>query len=414
MKVLWFTNNPVNLGGGQLAGGWMQALERAISADPEIELYIATRARKGDRAGRFVLGESTYFLVPDRRSLIQKRLDILLDREPHSYFVNQYLKVVDEVQPDVIHVFGSEMDYGLICKKTRIPVVLHIQGILQPYYHQLRKFAFSFSQLSRSQTLIDYLKGSTYRNGIRTFERRARNEALILESCENIIGRTKWDKSVMSILAPKARYFHGDEMLRTIFFEHTWRVHAAEVIHIASVISAPAYKGHDNIIATAKVLKRAGIPFRWHVIGLDETTSAYKLFYRDHMSALDGAIQFHGGLAPSVMIEILLECSMYVHPSHIENSSNALCEAMALGLPVIALDVGGNTSMVKDKDDGLIVPDHDPYRLAAAIQELANQSELASRLGANAKSRAVARHNPERILAELKAVYSTLVNPHAC
>lgn len=413
MKVLWFTNNPVNLAPNTLAGGWMQALEKALTASGDIELHIATRARSGDAPGRFERGGTTYYLVPDKRSLLRKRLDVFLDREPHGYFVDQYLKIVDEVQPDVIQVFGSEMDYGLICKKTRIPVVIHIQGILHPCFYQLKRFDFSYIQLFRSQRLIDYLKGSNYRNGIKTFKRRTVNEALILNVCENVMGRTEWDKSVMSILAPRARYFHGEEILRSIFFEHSWRFRAHEVIHIVSVISVPAYKGHDNITATANVLKKAGIAFKWHVIGFDTSATAFKLFYHDHMAALRGSIHFHGGLAPPAMIEILLNSCVYVHPSHIENSSNALCEAMALGVPVIALDVGGNTSLVKNKEDGLIVPDHDPYCLAAAIQQLATHGELASRLGANAKARAVARHDPERILAELKAVYSTLVNSHA-
>lgn len=412
-KILWFTNNPVNLVSGVFAGGWMQSLEKAISSFEDIQLFIATRARGGDKSGRFVVGRTTYFLIPDKRSLVQKRLDILLNREPHDYFLDRYLSIIQEVKPDVIQVFGSEMDYGLICGHTAVPVVIHIQGILHPCLHQLSRIDFSIFQLIRAQSIMDFARGNTYSNGFKIFKRRTDNEAKILKSCAYVIGRTEWDKQVMSILAPNARYFYCDEMLRPEFFEHTWGFQSTGIINIVSVISNAAYKGHDNIIATCMVLKKADIPFEWHVIGFDESASSYKLFYKQHAFAMNGLIQFHGGLTPLAMIDLLLKSSVYVHPSHIENSSNALCEAMALGMPVIAMDVGGNTSMINNGVDGLIVPDHDPYILAAVITHVSKNMDIAMKLGANAKKRALSRHDPQRIVANLKAIYVELSDSHA-
>lgn len=43
--------------------------------------------------------------------------------------------VIDDFKPDVIEVFGSESFMGLVAKKTKIPVVLHIQGVLTPYFN---------------------------------------------------------------------------------------------------------------------------------------------------------------------------------------------------------------------------------------------------------------------------------------
>ena len=413
MKVLWFTNNPVNLVSGVLAGGWMQSLEKAISSSEDVELFIATRSRGGEESGKFFDGKTTYYLIPDNRSLIQKRVDVFLNREPHEYFIDRYLSVIQEVMPDVIQVFGTEMDYGLICEKIKIPVVIHIQGILHPYFHQLTRISFPIFHLIRAQSFLDFVRGSTYCNSLRTFKRRTDNESKILKTCSNVIGRTKWDKQVMSMLAPNARYFHCDEMLRPVFFERTWEFQPGGVINIVSVISNAISKGHDNIIATSKVLKKAGEHFKWHVIGLDESVSSYRLFYKQHVSALNGLIQFYGNLAPVEMINLLLKASIYVHPSHIENSSNALCEAMALGMPVIAMDVGGNTSIVDDGVDGLIVPNNDPYILAAMIAHVSKNMADAIRLGANAKKRALVRHDPQKIVADLKQIYTELVSPHA-
>jgi glycosyltransferase involved in cell wall biosynthesis len=202
-------------------------------------------------------------------------------------------------------------------------------------------------------------------------------------------------------------------MLRKEFFERAWSNPSTSITNIVSVISSPVYKGHDNIIEACKVMTRAGITFRWHVIGIDKNTFAYNLFYKAHALSMKDTLCFHGQLASQALIDVLLSASVYVHPSHIENSSNAICEAMALGMPVIALDVGGNTSIVRDGEDGLIIPDNDPYSLAAAIKKLVTDIELAQMLGAAAKVRALARHDQQRIVAELKKVYSELVSPHA-
>lgn len=134
MKVLWFTNNTVNLSKDKLTGGWMQSLAFQICKDDRIQLNIATRYNGKDI--RIIKDQqTTYFLVPDKRNLFQKRIDILLNREPIEYYLGEYLKVIGHVEPDIIHVFGTEMDYGLICEITEIPVVIHIQGILHPYFY---------------------------------------------------------------------------------------------------------------------------------------------------------------------------------------------------------------------------------------------------------------------------------------
>lgn len=391
----------------------MQALERAISKDSKIELHIATVAKNGHRAGRYVVGDTTYHLLRDNRSLLRKRWDIAVNHEPHQDFLENYLNVIEEISPDVIHVFGTEMDYGLICEKTVIPVIIHIQGLLNPYYYQLQRLKVSRFKQFKAQRLIDYIRGSTYGNSLKTFKRRASNESRILKKCSHVIGRTAWDKVIISILAPNAKYFQGEEMLRKEFFEHDWSMPIAPITNIVSVISSPVYKGHDNIIEACKVMTEAGIDFRWHVIGVDKNTFAFNLFYKAHTPSFKDVLYLHGSLSLQALIQVLLSASVYVHPSHIENSSNAICEAMALGMPVIALDVGGNASMVHDGEDGLILPDHDPYSLAAVIKRLATDSELAQRLGAAAKVCALARHDPHTIVAELKKVYSELVSSRA-
>lgn len=412
MKILWFTNNAVNLKEGVVGGGWMQSLEQQLILDENIQLNIATRFN-GKKLTINKKQITTYYLIPDKRNLLQKRIDLFFNQEPIKNYLEEYLKVIDEVQPDVIHVFGTEMDYGLICDLTDIPVVIHIQGILHPILYQLKKVRISFLQQLMTTTLSDYIKGSTIHNGLKTFKRRVKQEEKILKSCKYIIGRTKWDKHVSQILAPSATYFHCDEMLRDVFFKANWRANKNKALTIVSTISAPFYKGHETIVATCQILKKAGVKFIWHIIGIDEECNAYNLFYKQHTKIIGKNIQLQGSLDANQLISFLQDADVYVHPSHIENSSNSICEAMAIGMPVIALQVGGNDSMIKQDEDGILVPDNDPFFLAATILETVENKKLIFNIAKNAKERARNRHNPEAVTHQLKQIYTQIIKAHA-
>lgn len=419
MKVLWFTNDAVNLKENSFGGGWMQSLQAELSFDDDIELSIATRAKipgiqQKDKLKKITKDKADYYLLSDRRSLFKKRMDLLFNREPHEENIKQYLEIINKTKPDIIHIFGSEMDYGLVSKFCDVPVILHIQGILTSCYYQLDKVQLPFFKAAMTNSLSDVIKGGTFGAIYRIFKQRTLVEKDIFKYCKHYIGRTDWDKKIMNILSPKSTYFHGEELLRDVFFKAKWKgyKYTDKTINVVSTISNPIYKGHETVIATCKVLKEAGFKFKWQIIGLDKTQRSFRIFYKKHLKELDGSIELLGNLNPSKMIPILESSDVYVHPSHIENSSNAICEAMAIGLPVIALHVGGNSSMIKHEYDGLLVPDNDPYILAANIVELKKNKEKSQKISINAKRRAENRHNPKQVIASLKDTYLQVINDH--
>ncbi len=74
-----------------------------------------------------------------------------------------------------------------------------------------------------------------------------------------------------------------------------------------------------------------------------------------------------------------------VLPSRSEGLSQALLEAMALALPVIASRAGGNVDVVRDGENGLLVPPRDPAAFAAALARLLGDAALRRRLGERAR-----------------------------
>jgi glycosyltransferase involved in cell wall biosynthesis len=94
-----------------------------------------------------------------------------------------------------------------------------------------------------------------------------------------------------------------------------------------------------------------------------------------------------------------------VLPSRGEGLSQALLEAMALGLPVVASRAGGNVDLVSHGDDGLLVAPRDPAAFAAALARLLGDAGLRRRLGERARRTSRERFSMQRTAALTDRAY---------
>jgi len=99
-------------------------------------------------------------------------------------------------------------------------------------------------------------------------------------------------------------------------------------------------------------------------------------------------------------------CDAIVQASRSEGCSRAICEALAMGRPVIAARVGGNPELVTDGENGLLFPDNDAAALAAALDRLLTEPGLAARLGAAARERALKELSLAEYVRKTEAVYT--------
>lgn len=107
---------------------------------------------------------------------------------------------------------------------------------------------------------------------------------------------------------------------------------------------------------------------------------------------------------------LLRQFDVFVLPSLREGMPNALLEAMAAGLPVVASGVGGILEIVRDGDNGLLVQPGCAESLAAAIVRLCTNLELRQELALAARQSVVERFGGiEREVAEVEAVYLQLI-----
>jgi glycosyltransferase involved in cell wall biosynthesis len=185
---------------------------------------------------------------------------------------------------------------------------------------------------------------------------------------------------------------------------------AGDALVIAVVANLVAYKGHRDLIDALALLKDE-LPKPWIVlaIGRDESIGA-DLRQQAEALHVSGNIMWLGERSA---VEALLAASdIFVLPSHQEGFSNALLEAMAANIAVVATAVGGNFDAVIDNETGLLVRPGDPHALAAAIRRLAKDSQLRHRFAEAARHRVEQHFTLEACVARYEKLYRALNEPN--
>jgi glycosyltransferase involved in cell wall biosynthesis len=120
---------------------------------------------------------------------------------------------------------------------------------------------------------------------------------------------------------------------------------------------------------------------------------------------LDGRARFLGAQPRDVVFELLRAADAVVLSSSWENFPHVVVEALAVGTPVVATATGGVTEIVRDGENGLLVPPGDPEALAGSIRRLFDDDALRARLAERAPA-SVERFSPQRVYHRLEAILS--------
>jgi L-malate glycosyltransferase len=107
--------------------------------------------------------------------------------------------------------------------------------------------------------------------------------------------------------------------------------------------------------------------------------------------------------------QILSEASISVLPSLSEGLSNAVLESMAMGVPVVATDVGGNPEAVDSGVTGLLVPPANDALLADAMIRFLQDPEFAHRCAAAGKQRVATLFSLTRMVGDTEKLYRSMV-----
>ncbi|OJV15906.1 MAG: hypothetical protein BGO21_30515 [Dyadobacter sp. 50-39] len=389
---------------GYNGGGWISSLETLVSKQPGITLGISFF--DNDENFRVARGNTTYYPISIySRSSAKIKHNIFYSRFDEVE-TKTFLSIVEDFKPDLIHIFGSEQSFGLIAPFVTVPVVIHIQGILGPYLNAMFAPGTNKFDYLRHMRIAEAIK--KFRE-LRFFSHNAIREERILANCKYFMGRTHWDKAIVQLHNPRAEYFYCSEILRQEFYQaKAWvQNYSPDDVRIVSTLSKTDYKGFDLILKAAALLKKfTNTDFTWAVYGIKDYSFWEKKL---GMEASKLNIKLMGVASSDTLIKALQSADIFVHPSYIDNSPNSVCEAQYLGVPVIATNVGGVSSLVDHGRTGMLVPANDPYSLAQTILRLHHDPAYATAISAEGRITAMHRHDVNSILEQNLTIYKCIL-----
>ena len=407
MRVLFFSVTNAGFSANNVehnGGGWIFSLAKAlISADVELGIAFEGSGEWGCEKNGI-----TYYPVQIFNSFANKLKRKFNFRTEEHLMLPLMQQAVNDFKPDVIHIWGSESVFGKIVPHTSVPCVIHLQGFLPAYSNAkfppgVNRFDYFCYLLWHPVRLYRFFWYDF------VFRKRAEREAEIVAVCQNFFGRTQWDNDIVKLYNPKAEYFHCGELLRSEFYQIAgkWKYRDNGVVTIVSVLSTPTYKGHDLILKTAEMLKKhTSLKFKWKVFGGADFSFWKKKL---KLSAADLGVISAGTVSAQQLCEELLNASVFVHPSYIDNSPNSVGEAQLVGVPVVAAATGGVPSLVENGKTGFLVPANDPISMAKRIVDIAGDKTLCENISDAAVEIALKRHALETVVNDCMTGYGELM-----
>ena len=416
MKIIWFSNTPANsdeyldleLKG---TGGWLKSLDFILQDKVDLHIVFYTRLR----INNFKYLNTNYYPIHlGEKNLFEKIFDRFITKIKFKEDLNKYLHIINQVEPDLIHVHGSEMPFGFVQEMTNIPVVISIQGNITICKHKY------FSGIEKSylkwydSIIQNFIDNNSFLKNYQRFKLWENGEKIILKNCKYIIGRTDWDKRISRILSPNSKYFYVSEILRPSFYKISQKKKEKNKFLIFTTNGNTLYKGFETLCQSLSIINGLGFnDIEWIVAGISASDSIVRITQKKLLNKYPTQnLKLLGCLNEDELYSNLLNIDLYVMASHIENSPNNLSEAMILGIPSISTFVGGTGSLIQNNVDGILIQDGDPWAMAGAIIELKSNPEKMEEIGKNGQVSAKRRHNSNQIVDDLLNVYLNIIKKH--
>lgn len=397
MRLLWFVNIPFpavreRLGMDRTGGSgfWMTALKDSL-IDSGPELHVAWSGTSCPAPFSFSRDGVTYHAAPESRwEDMGLTCRSLLDH---------WERTVETVRPDLIEFHGTEKYYGLLATRVQVPTLVEIQGVIR----ECARFYFGplgpVARLRSRHLMRQYV----------SYRLRSRIEKRVFQANDSFVGRTAWDREVLDSMHPGAEYSTCPRIVRREFRENAWKGVPDPLPLVVSTASAKPLKGCDVLIRAAGLLRSRGRNIRLVLAG-GFPTSGYGGWLRRLVSdlGLEDTVELTGYTDPRGLVDIYSRASAFVLPSYIENSPNALAEALCFGIPCVASRTGGIPSMLPE-GTGLLFSRGDPASLADSLEEVLKSPADAALMGSAARARGLELHAPENVARRMLEIYGSAI-----
>ena len=167
-------------------------------------------------------------------------------------------------------------------------------------------------------------------------------------------------------------------------------------------------KGVREFVSAARILKDFGVKATFRLLGRTDPDNPTNVAESEVRAwEAEGVVEWRG-FSTEMPIELALS-HVVCMPSYREGLPRVLIEAAAVGRPIVTTDVPGCREVVRDGDNGVLVPVRDPVALAKALRRLLDDKRLRAAMGARGRARVMAEFSVESFVADSLAVYGAVL-----
>ncbi len=310
---------------------WELVLLGELQNNPALRLHILVLRSGIERSFAFERNNVTFHIIKYRGGT----------RASSFYWVDTWLlrKALESIQPHIVHAWGNEKGAGLVASRCPFPFLITIQGLFNWYREHIpMPFHDKISVLA---------------------------ERVSLSKAVHVTVESKFSVRFVQQRWPQLRV-HQIEHAPNELFHHIDRQPDSQPIQFVTTGTICRRKGSDLLLRALHELM-SELPFRLVVIG-DPDESFLEPWRKTLSPELWQRVEFKGHLQPAAVAEELRTATMMLFPTRVDNSPNAVKEAVVAGVPVVASDVGGIPDYVIPGKNGVLFKSGDLGEFIQAIR----------------------------------------------
>jgi len=365
---------------------WINTLIILFRESSDIELHIVTPNIFTNKQQEFKIKNVQYHFYQHRESFIPRQVYNLLrieSRTNYYYAKQKIVKIIKNINPDIIHLHGTECPYytaGILPLIELYPVLVTIQG---------------------------FLRNASERNF--RINKSIKIEKEILKRTMHIGVRTKEMSKTVLELNPEAHlHFHNYPIIKPVFIKDNSIVSTYDIVFFARVCKD---KGMEDLLEAVAVVKKEKPDISLHVIG---SSSKYYLQYLKNMTKqldIETNVKFLSFMeSQQDVYKHAIHARICVLPTYHDIIPGTIIESMFMKLPVIAYAVGGIPEL-NDKGQAIVLVEKNNIKqLANEILALLKDDSKRYALAKNAYTYARERFNNSNAVNDIMKAYNEILS----
>lgn len=376
IKILWFCNVAFSDTKPNSSGTWLHSMADALIKTGKIKLYNITQAKIKSYTRQDYDSINQWLLPTD---------SLRRDGLPSVKTIKYIQKIVDDVKPDVIHIWGTENYWGLLTARGYIKgnTILEIQGLkfaIEKYFYS----GLTLKNLIKCIRIKEIIKPSSslfiqkYK-----FKSWGKFEKEMLQKHINISTQSDWVRAYVKNLNPNANIYRSYISIRQEFLEsNKWdKSNCIPYQIFTSTSSIIPYKGLHILIYAISILKKQYPKTKLFIAGPISKgirESGYSIFIKKLSKKLgiEDSVIWLGSLNGKEIIKEMHKANVVVVPSFIESYCLALDESLTLGVPTVVSYSGAMPEFSLNKGNVFYFPPNDEVMCANHIEKIFNKIEF--------------------------------------